>query len=513
MSSVPSVDPSGVGLVAVNPQPRTSNRYWRCHMAGDPSESVTSTLQAKWYNILISQLGLPSKSFQLLQPSTPLGNTSDQLWSYFNNLPPAAIDNYFSVSGGNRFFDDYQGVLSQLKSQSDDAFRRAIGDNYDAWMKYIVGVSPMPSPKQLPETFRSWAFIHAPDVAQAGATALANGLNDPIFIANMAAQNTSGFINNTPNWSKTIADLRGLIPQAEGRSIDFDSSTTSSDISNTWAKGSVEGFYDFFTGSAGGSYSALSAKVAGSKVTIKGGFQHVLTFGADPGSWYNSSALGAAYHTKDNTVWKHGTPSWDSTFGSKGNMLWFTSSLVVVDGIDMTIHSEAELSTEEQTEISANLSVGIWPFFSLGASGGYTHGVSYSSTGAATIHITNPAGNPVVLGGNVVPVAAYLTSGLKAHGGRTFFAADSSSASKAAFVVVIVLPQTRTDWDGREQGYVLTIAKSGPFNPATYVVRTAAGATIGAGNVVWGPQQVVVPRNTAFSVFNVGVHPFTVSHP
>lgn len=482
-------------------------------MPGDPSESVTSTLQAKWYNVLVSQLGLSAKSFQLLQPSTPLGNTSDQLWSYFNNLPPPVIDTYFTVSGGNRFFDDYRGVLSQLISQSDGAFRRAVGDYYAAWIKYISGVSPLPSPQQLPEAFRSWAYINAPDIATAGATALANGLNDPIFLANMAAANATGFINNTPNWNKTIQDLRDSIPGAESRNIDFDSSTASANVTNTWANGRVEGFYDFFTGSAGGGYSALSAKVAASRVTVKGTFQHVLTFSADPGSWYNSSALGSAYHVKDNTLWKHGTPSWDSTFGPKGDMLWFTSSLVVADGIDVTIHSEAELSTEEKTEINANLSIGIWPFFSLGGSGGYTHDVSYSSTGAATIHISNPAGNPVVLGGNVLPVATYLTSGAKAREGRALFAANSSTAPKAGLVVTMVPAQSVLNWGGRAQGYVLSIAKQAVFQPATYVVRTAAGATLGAGNVVWGPDQVVVPANTAFSVFNVGVWPFTVTHP
>jgi hypothetical protein len=247
-------------------------------------------------------------------------------------------------------------------------------------------------------------------------------------------------------------------------------------------------------------------------VTVKGGFKHVLTFSADPGSWYNSSALGAAYHTQDNTLWQHGTPSWDSTFGSKGNMLWFTSSLVVADGIDMTIHSEAALSTEEQTEIKANLSVGIWPFFSLGSSGGYTHDVSYSSSGAATIHISNPAGNPVVLGGNVEPVASYLSSG-----GRMRFVPHSAAATApaGAFVITRIMPGDTMTWPGRAQGYVVRIYKAG-WQQVVYVVRDARGATIAAGRVdpfVIDSGDIAVHPNTAFTVYNVGVAPLAVRHP
>jgi hypothetical protein len=221
-------------------------------MADDPSTSVTATLQAKWYNVLISQLGLNNRTFQLLQPSTPLGDTSDQLWSYFNNLPPAVVDTYFTVTGGNRFYDDYRAVLSQLSSQSDGTFRRVLGDNYTKWIDYVSKLNPIPTPEKLPETFRSWAYVNAPDIAQSGATALANGLNDPIFLANMAVQNQAQFINGTPNWNKTIQDLRDSIPQGEQRTINFDSDTESADITNTWASGSVSGFWDIFTGSAGG---------------------------------------------------------------------------------------------------------------------------------------------------------------------------------------------------------------------------------------------------------------------
>ncbi|HEY8548256.1 MAG TPA: hypothetical protein VIL36_24525 [Acidimicrobiales bacterium] len=367
-----------------------------------------ASLQSQWYNAVTTGLGLDPNRFQLAQPSTPLGNTSDKLWAYFNNIPPLSLTSQFATSGGNRFYDDYVAVLSQLQSQGDGAFRRDLGDSYGAWMSYVAALQPRPSAKELPDTFRSWALINAPDIANQGATDLAAALNDPIYRAQIAAGDKTKFLEGVPNFSATIADLRNAIPQSESRTVDFDSSKASSDVSHTWAKAQVSGLYEFFSGSAGGSYDQLSKKAATSGVTVKASFHNVLTFEADPGAWYVSAALAAAYHTKDNTLWRHGTPDWDSTFGPGGNMLRFATSLVVADGINATISSTATYSESERQTIKANASVGIWPFFSFGGSGGHTTQTDFASDGSMTVTVSNPPGNPVVLGVNVEPVETYL---------------------------------------------------------------------------------------------------------
>jgi hypothetical protein len=374
----------------------------------DSGSQAMDALQAQWYNTLVAGLGLDPERFQLAQPTTPLGNTSDLLWSYFNNIPPLSLTGQFATSGGNRFYDDYSAVLSQLSSQGDGSFQQDVGDNYGPWMAYVATLNPLPALEQLPNVFRTWATFHCPAVAQKGASDLAAALLDPIYQAQVAIRNTSGFMNGVPNFSRTIADLRGAIPQASSQTVSFDSSSASSDTSHTWAKGEVSGMYDFFTGSAGGSYDQLSEKAASSGVTVEATFSHVLTFSADPGSWYVSSALAAAHATPDNTMWKHGTPSWTSTFGSAGNMLRFTTGLVVVDGIDATITSDATYSESDKQTITAQASVGIWPFFSFGASGGHSTATSFDSNGHMTVKVVNPPGNPCVLGVNVEPVQTFL---------------------------------------------------------------------------------------------------------
>lgn len=374
----------------------------------DSGNQAMTKLSTQWYNTLVTGLKLDPNQFQLLQPAAPLGATSDALWAYFNNLPPASLVNNLDVSGGNRFYEDYQAVVSQLRSQQGDLFRTDLGDSYTDWMAYVKTLSPAPALKDLPNVFRNWAAINAPDVAQKGTNDLRAWANDPILLAQDAVTNQSGFKNGIPNFSRTIADLRVAIGQAPGSSIGFDSSTASSDASKTWAGGTVSGAYDIFFGGASASYSTESAKATSSRIVVSANFSNALTFATGPGSWYSSAALAMAYATKDNTLWNLGTPSWDSTFGPKGNMLRFVASLIVVDGIDMTITSDAQFSTSEQTNIKASLSVGVWPFFRADASGGYSSQASFSSSGAMTIRTTSPKGNPVVLGANVVSVSQFV---------------------------------------------------------------------------------------------------------
>ena len=131
-------------------------------------QQLTATLQAKWYTTLVATLGVASDHFQLLQPSIPLGNTSDKLWEYFNNLPSQSLVNNFSAAGGNHFYDDYKAVVAQLVSEGYNTLKRDLSDYYDDWMKYLAQQNPVPQPSAIPGIFRNWAFIYAPDKAIVG---------------------------------------------------------------------------------------------------------------------------------------------------------------------------------------------------------------------------------------------------------------------------------------------------------------------------------------------------------
>ncbi|HEX7153606.1 MAG TPA: hypothetical protein VF618_19110 [Thermoanaerobaculia bacterium] len=390
-----------------------------------PVVNPGDTLQAQWYNTLTASLGLSPQRFQLLQPSAPLGTTSDALWAYFNDLPPDTISSAVQ-SGGDQFYSTYEAVVNQLLSQGGNRVRAALGDSYAPWETFIKA-NPLAAGQTIVSVFRTWAMTNAPDKTGPGSVALLSVQNDPIFLAQTAVTNTSGFINNTPNFSRTIDDLTAALQSAPSVSISFDSSTASSDISSTWSAHSSGIFFGAYSGDS--SESTFSLKASSARFTVSGTYKSVLTFQADPGSWYSSAALGNAYSQPDNTLWSHGTPSWLTTFGPNGNMLHFTGSIVVVDGVDLTITSYASYNSDEQDHYRSHSSGGFWPFYSTSSTYTRDSDVSFASNGSLTVRVSSPAGNPLVLGVNAVPARQYL---LGQAAGANVVSAAATPARRAA---------------------------------------------------------------------------------
>jgi hypothetical protein len=110
-------------------------------------------------------------------------------------------------SGGNQFYSNYTGVLSQLISNALTNFQNVLGSYYPMWQRYLSTQNPMPTLQQLPNVFFSWAMVYAPTVAGPGRSSLASALLDPIFAAQTMALNTSSFVNNTPNFTQGVQAL------------------------------------------------------------------------------------------------------------------------------------------------------------------------------------------------------------------------------------------------------------------------------------------------------------------
>jgi hypothetical protein len=138
-----------------------------------------------------------------------------------------------------------------------------------------------------------------------------------------------------------------------------------------------------------------------------------------------------------------------------------------------------------------------------------------------TVRITNPAGNPVVFGANVLPARSFVTSGSQTLIRAMVALGDvgtigSDVLDNVQLLSVGVPAQSQMNFAGRPQGYVLRISKQEWKHPVTYIVRDATGATIAAGRVRPGTADsgdILVHPNTSFQIINVGVWPLTVTHP
>jgi hypothetical protein len=204
------------------------------------------------------------------------------------------------------------------------------------------------------------------------------------------------------------------LPVREGpTTIQFDSATASSDVSSSWSQGNSGSFFGIF-GEGDASSSALSQQFAASHVTGSITFQKYIQFIAapagPPAGWYSSAALSAAYSAQTGQAPRvqGASPNWGSTFGPNGNMQWFLTALVVADGIRVTINSDAQYSSDQQTQITQESSGGFWPFYWGSGSSTVTTQVNFKADSSMSYTSSSPTGQPVIIGAFALPASQYL---------------------------------------------------------------------------------------------------------
>jgi hypothetical protein len=377
-------------------------------VANDSADQAMQALQNQWFNVIVAALGLNNQTFQLVEATDPLPNTTKDLSDFFNNIPPASLTQVYSAGGANQFFSDYGGVIKNLRNQDSGQFDSDMGDYSSQWDAYLATKpSPTIPAGGMLALFSQWADMNIPDPGQAATcksdyVQLQNGIVPTALNAYFGFTPTSGQL-----FDKTIKDLKDAIVGGASRTISFDSTKASSDVSSAWSQSSSGGLFGLFGSSS--SSSSYSAKFSSSNVTIQGTIQKSISFSADPLGWYSSAAMSLAFGTKDNTVWKPGqSPTWETTFGSDGNMQRLTSELVVADGIDMIVTSDASYSSDEQAAMTSSGGFGCWPFYSSHSPSGSESKATFTSSGQMSFPISLPLGNPFILGVNVTPVSQSL---------------------------------------------------------------------------------------------------------
>ena len=369
-------------------------------------------LQNGFYNGFSQGLGFaPGIPFQMVQPSPPLvsgANQDQQLWNYFNNIPPFSLTQNYIASGGNQFTSDYSGLFSALQGAPNN-FAKDVGPTCNAaWTQYASQLPYTVSISQFPVIFRSWAMRNGyTNVANIGTSDLAQLLLDPISSAQLALMLYKPNGANTPTWDSTYQNLLTQLNSAPNRAFSLNSSSMNSNVANSWSNSSNDGFFGLWGGSS--SSSSQSSTFAASNVTVQATFQHVMQFSAVPGDWYNSSAMSLAYANKDGKPWDTSSPiNWNNTFGTNGNMQRFASTLVVASGMNVVVTSSAVFNQQDQTAINNNSGAGMWPFYSANSSSGSSTNVQFNNQGNMTVTFSSVPGIPIVVGVIVEPVSVFV---------------------------------------------------------------------------------------------------------
>jgi hypothetical protein len=374
----------------------------------------SANLQNQWYNGLIQGLGVSPTSFQVIQPSPPLITTgvpatdNANLWNYFNQIPPLSLTNNLTLSGGDNFFQDYSGVMSQMTPANNINVKVDIGaEAWKSWTAYLTSVKPTPTMSQFSTLFLTWATGLYPDVAGIGAADYAAIALNPIT----SAQNEllAAYPQGTQaDYSGTYAQMVMQLRNAPTVSFTFDSNTASGDVHSTWSSGSNSNFFGLF-GSSSSSSSTLFEQFSSAQVTVSAAFEHVMLLTTVPGAWYNSAAMNTAWSSAASPPWRHDPqPSWPTTFSADGSMQRFLTSLVVASGMTIKVHSAAQYSSTQQSTIESGGSSGFWPFYSANGGSSSSSKATFNHDQSMDILITSAANVPVVLGGTVLPVGQYV---------------------------------------------------------------------------------------------------------
>lgn len=374
------------------------------------SSQAMQTLTAQYYNALTTQLQLDPNAFQLAQGNIALGSTSQALWTMMDQVPSTSVSQIWTPGTYNSFSSNFGSILSRVHSASSGAFQAKMGDYYPAWMAYLRA-NPPASLSAYPQAFQTWAMANMdPGQAQTCLGLLNNALIDPIGQAQqmwLAAGNAAG----VKAYQTSIEVAGNQIASAPTGTVTLNSSTQSSDTTHTWAHGSVEGFFSSFFGGAQGSYDQLTTALAEAGLSIDISFTHVATLPVSPlqsgtvmagpttyPAWYVPGALQTAYKSNNYEIWQPGSPDWNSFFGPNGTLLHATRALIVVDGIRMTLTSNASISDSNRQSMQAAFEAGFFPFFGIKGQGGWSSTSTYDDSGRIVVTNTCATGNPQVLG-------------------------------------------------------------------------------------------------------------------
>jgi len=372
--------------------------------APQPSMLSMRILQNRWYRGLVAALSLSPARFQIDQPCTSVPPSDTGLWAIQDTVPPLSLTVNRDAGSVATMFGEYAAVARQMSFPLADLAEDIGEQNFAAWTAYVEQLGH-PAAAQLPALFQEWALPHAPDVANIGASDLAT-----MALIDAVGQTLAPYQgpNAAPrDFARGYGDLIAMLSAAPGASVTFDSTTAPTDVTATWTGGTHDSVDSLWSGLSPATH--LSDMFASSHITVNATFKHLVRWTSTPGAWYDSSLLGMAYSNQASPPWPTDpNPTWNALFGSSGSLQRLLASLLVIDGLQATVTSNATYQAADQQMIADHAAAGLWPFYLQATGTRVTTTVSFDAAGTMTIAIAAEPNQPLILGGDVLGIAQYL---------------------------------------------------------------------------------------------------------
>ncbi|WP_205513571.1 hypothetical protein [Longitalea arenae] len=354
-----------------------------------------------WYNQLCESLQLSYNHFQLFQPVLVAQN-NDDLWARIHSVPPKTLKYNSWYYDQPRFFSEYAAIVNQLRFQ-ESSFEESIGEAvYTKWKTYLQGLAQSPPDHTLPTVWFQWALLHAPELANTGRSALASELLIKSGLAALRAY--QGPNARSPELLPAYADLISTLQASPSVAFEWNSINGKPDVSNTWVPANDPNLFGLWTGSWCG--FLLNQKFAQHPISIAACFEHVSVVAVTPGPWYHAGLLHLALASRSVPPW-NSAAGWDKYFGQDGSLNYAIGAVVAVDGISLTIYSDAAFAPEEQALIGSQVHMGYWPMYCPQTSAVVRNELTFDG-GKMTIRCQSAPGKPVIIGGNVFRIGQYL---------------------------------------------------------------------------------------------------------
>jgi hypothetical protein len=370
-------------------------------------EHRVTALNAGWYNHLSKVLKQDQGTFLLAQGTLGLSVLdSSGLFRISDAVPPSASVAYFDAGMQSRA-DSYRMLLSALLPEGGSGLRVALMDKYPKWVEYRERWADDPTTKGTQqEAFEAWANKRLdPDAREAALSAYLLAANSPLNHALEALKAPGArqqFLtsDDTPYWlyvySATAKGAQEAIARGASATLAFDSSTMDTSLAHTTAKGSASGFYDIFSASAAASFEQLDTMAAASDFRISGSIGKYATLPTGPIGWLSPAEVKRARDARnDASVWDPMAHAggWGSFFGQPdGSLARYVSQMLLLSDYEIVVKSSAKYSAEQYRRITAEVSGGIWPFFSASAKAVHETRYRQEADGSLTVTYTLPKG-------------------------------------------------------------------------------------------------------------------------
>lgn len=307
------------------------------------------------YNTLCSTINLSNQSFQMIQGVLPVQSNAQDLYNYFDGIPPQSVAVLYTGNPLNNLSGNYATMLSKTANESTFLYKIAL-NNYTNSANWI-----------------------------------------------------GGSMGTNPVYSPPFADLMAQVNKGSSATIHFDSQTASTDISQSWAKSDSSSGIGFWGKTESSVSQTLNQRAAASRITVDITLNKYAYLAIRAGGWFFSGYFTDMYKNPDQFI--NGQEEWNNLFGPTGTLQRVANQALLVSGYTITLRSWATYSESDYSTITQSSETNVWPFYTSGSSSTATSSYHLNDDKSITVTINSAPGDLQIMGMGVIPTSVAVTGG------------------------------------------------------------------------------------------------------